>query len=161
LMARAAKNRIDIDRFRVPVGGKRFRLKDVDRCGAAAATGAGTSSGGPPIAPPRPVPALAAAPSASAPAPSCAVTTLAVARPARSRAVDPQDQERGVGDCPLRKPAENFPTPQAASDDHRPHGLSGQGTGDCWDKALAGVPGLTAAGTAPLSAILWKSGRKP
>jgi HlyD family secretion protein len=29
-MARAAKNRIDIDRFRVPAGGKRFRLKDVD-----------------------------------------------------------------------------------------------------------------------------------
>jgi PPK2 family polyphosphate:nucleotide phosphotransferase len=29
-MAKAAKNRIDIARFRVPGGGKRFRLKDVD-----------------------------------------------------------------------------------------------------------------------------------
>ena len=29
-MARKSANRIDIDRFRVPVGGKRFRLKDVD-----------------------------------------------------------------------------------------------------------------------------------
>jgi len=29
-MAKAAKNRIDIDRFRVPAGGKRFRLKDID-----------------------------------------------------------------------------------------------------------------------------------
>jgi PPK2 family polyphosphate:nucleotide phosphotransferase len=29
-MARAAKNRIDIDRFRVPAGGKRFRLQDID-----------------------------------------------------------------------------------------------------------------------------------
>jgi PPK2 family polyphosphate:nucleotide phosphotransferase len=29
-MARRSANRIDIDRFRVPVGGKRFRLKDVD-----------------------------------------------------------------------------------------------------------------------------------
>ena len=29
-MARAAKNRIDIERFRVPPGGKRFRLKDID-----------------------------------------------------------------------------------------------------------------------------------
>ena len=29
-MARKSANRINIDRFRVPVGGKRFRLKDVD-----------------------------------------------------------------------------------------------------------------------------------
>jgi PPK2 family polyphosphate:nucleotide phosphotransferase len=29
-MARRSVNRIDIDRFRVPAGGKRFRLKDVD-----------------------------------------------------------------------------------------------------------------------------------
>ena len=29
-MARKSPNRIDIDRFRVPAGGKRFRLKDVD-----------------------------------------------------------------------------------------------------------------------------------
>jgi PPK2 family polyphosphate:nucleotide phosphotransferase len=32
-MARAAKNRINIARFRVPVGGRRFRLKDVDPAG--------------------------------------------------------------------------------------------------------------------------------
>ncbi len=32
-MARRSVNRIDIDRFRVPAGGKRFRLKDIDPAG--------------------------------------------------------------------------------------------------------------------------------